>query len=179
MSLPATIETPRLSLRPAGEAWLTALIAGAETFALLTGFRVADGCNEFPKSLLFSLDRLRRARESERRWWAPLLFVERSVNLVAGMGGFKGPPLNGEVELGYSIAPAHRGRGLATESAGAMAEAALKVPGVEVVVAHTRAQPGPSPRVLEKCGFVRAGEGLDPEEGVVWRWEKRRAPMPK
>lgn len=179
MNLPLTIETARLSLRPAGEAWLTALTAGADTFALLTGLRIADGCNEFPKSLPFSLDRLRRARESERRWWAPLLFIERGTNLVVGMGGFKGPPLNGEVELGYSVAPAHRGRGIATEAASAMAAAALKTAGVAAVIAHTRAQPGPSPRVLEKCGFARAGEGCDPDEGVVWRWEKRRVPMPK
>jgi ribosomal-protein-alanine N-acetyltransferase len=174
MNLRSTIETPRMSLRPAGEAWLTAFIASPDTFSLITNLRVADGCNEFPKSLRFSLDRMRRASAREIHWWAPLFFIERTANLVVGVGGYKGPPIQGTVEFGYSIAPAHRRRGLATEAAAALAATAFKSPGVESVIAHTLPVEGPSPRVLEKCGFVRAGESLDPDEGVVWRWELRR-----
>jgi RimJ/RimL family protein N-acetyltransferase len=29
-----------------------------------------------------------------------------------------------------------------------------------------------SARVLAKCGFRRVGEVIDPEDGLVWRWEK-------
>ncbi len=29
-----------------------------------------------------------------------------------------------------------------------------------------------SGRVLIKCGFRRIGEVIDPEDGLVWRWEK-------
>jgi len=28
--------------------------------------------------------------------------------------------------------------------------------------------------VLEKCGFTHVGEVVDPEDGLVWRFEKRR-----
>ncbi len=175
MSLPLTLETPRLSLRPAGEVWLTALIAGPGTFTLMTGLRVAERYTESPALLRFSFDRMRRASERDRRWWAPFLFIDRAANLVVGMGGFKGPPLYGTVEVGYTVAPGHRGCGLATEATAALATAALKQPGVQCVFAHTLPTQGPSPRVLEKCGFVRAGEGIDPEEGVVWRWELWRS----
>lgn len=171
----AAIRTPRLLLQPAGEAWLTTLIAGEGAFSLLTDLRVAEKFNDFPDSLRFSLDRVRRAPWREMHWWEPLLFVDPTAELVIGLGGYKGPPVRGEVELGYSVAPAYRGRGFATEAAGAMAEHALKQRGVECVFAHTIPADGPSPRVLTKCGFVRAGEGMDPREGLVWRWERRRA----
>lgn len=174
MNPPFTIETQRLSLRPAGEAWLTALIAGPAVFTLLTELRVADGYNEFPNTLRFSLDRVRRAPARELRWWAPLLFVERVTHLVIGIGGFKGPPISGDVEVGYAIAPSHRGRGFATEAVAAMTAAAFKQPAVERVIAHTLPAPGSSPRVLTKCGFTQVGEDLEPEAGLVWRWELPR-----
>lgn len=174
MNLPLTIETPRLSLRPAGEAWLTALLAGPGAFTLVTGLHVAGGCNETPDTLRWSLDRVRRAPDREMRWWAPVLFIERAASLVVGMGGYKGPPREGAVELGYTVAPVHRGRGLASEATGAMAAAALKQASVERVLAHTLPAHGPSPRVLEKCGFVFVGDVVDPSDGLVWRWELRR-----
>lgn len=152
-----------------------ALIAGPGAFSLITGLRVAEKCNDFPDGLRFSLDRLRRAPERDFHWWAPLLFVDSAADLVVGLGGYKGPPIRGEVEMGYSVAPEHRGRGIATEAAEAMARHALKQPGVECVFAHTIPADGPSPRVLTKCGFARAGEGMDPREGLVWRWERRRS----
>ncbi len=170
-----SIQTPRLLLQPAGEAWLTALIAGEGAFSLMTGLRVAEKFNEFPDSLRFSLDRLRRTPVREMHWWAPLLFVDSTARLVIGLGGYKGPPIRAEIEMGYSIAPAHRGRGFATEAADAMVRHALKQPGVGCVFAHTLPEDGPSPRVLTKCGFTRAGEGMDPREGLVWRWERRPA----
>jgi [ribosomal protein S5]-alanine N-acetyltransferase len=176
MSFPLTIETARLSLRPAGEAWLSAIIAGAGSFSLMTGFRVADGCCcEMPDALRWSLDRVRRAPRQELRWWAPMFFVERIAGLVVGIGGYKGPPQQNMVELGYSIAPSQRRRGLATEATAALAKVALQQPGVERVLAHTLPEPGPSPRVLEKSGFTRTGDVMDPEDGLVWRWELPRS----
>lgn len=179
MTLPLTIETTRLSLRPAGEAWLTAMIAGPGTFSLVTGLRVADGCNEMPDALRWSLDKVRHSPRRELRWWAPMFFIEKVAGMVVGIGGYKGPPQEKMVELGYSIAPPHRRRGLATEAAAAMVDAALKQPDVERVLAHTLPAPGPSPRVLEKTGFTRTGEIIDPEDGLVWRWELPRVSSPE
>jgi ribosomal-protein-alanine N-acetyltransferase len=41
-----------------------------------------------------------------------------------------------------------------------------------VVRAHTLPNPNASTRVLTKCGFHRVGEVIDPEDGLVWRWER-------
>jgi RimJ/RimL family protein N-acetyltransferase len=42
---------------------------------------------------------------------------------------------------------------------------------VRVVRAHTRPQNDASSRVLTKSGFEFIGEVIDPEDGLVWRWE--------
>lgn len=41
-----------------------------------------------------------------------------------------------------------------------------------VVRAHALPEPNASTRVLTKCGFRFLGEVIDPEDGLVWRWEK-------
>ena len=43
---------------------------------------------------------------------------------------------------------------------------------VRLVRAHTRPEANASTRVLAKCGFRRVGEVINPEDGLVWRWEK-------
>ena len=92
----------------------------------------------------------------------------------AGVGscGFKGPPdANGTVEIAYGIAPAHQNKGYATEAAAALVRFALASGEVRVVRAHTRERAGASARVLAKCHFEPLGQVVDPEDGLVWRWE--------
>jgi RimJ/RimL family protein N-acetyltransferase len=43
--------------------------------------------------------------------------------------------------------------------------------GTPIVRAHTLPERNASTRILEKCGFTFRGEILDPEDGLVWRWE--------
>ena len=43
---------------------------------------------------------------------------------------------------------------------------------VRVVRAHTYEPANNSARVLLKCGFLARGEVVEPEDGLVWRWEK-------
>jgi RimJ/RimL family protein N-acetyltransferase/8-oxo-dGTP pyrophosphatase MutT (NUDIX family) len=77
---------------------------------------------------------------------------------VVGDAGFRRPPAGGEVELGYSTLPEHRGRGYATEAAAALVEWALAQPGVERVVADPEPGNEASIRVLEKLGMRRLDE---------------------
>ena len=44
---------------------------------------------------------------------------------------------------------------------------------VRLVRAHTKPDNGASARVLAKCGFRWVGEVIDPEDGLVCRWEQR------
>lgn len=87
-----------------------------------------------------------------------------------GFGGFFGPPdAAGVAEIGYLTFPAHEGRGVASAIAAALVGVARRE-GAQALIAHTLPVPGASARVLEKCGFVRDGEAMDPDEGPVWRW---------
>jgi RimJ/RimL family protein N-acetyltransferase len=44
---------------------------------------------------------------------------------------------------------------------------------VRVLRAHALPEANASTRVLTKCGFHHLGEVIEPEDGLVWRWEKR------
>lgn len=87
---------------------------------------------------------------------------------------YDGPDADGLVEIAYGIDEAFQGHGYATEAAAALVDFAFADPRVRVVCAHTLCQAAASPRVLEKCGFTHVGEVVDPEDGPVWRFEKRR-----
>ena len=106
-------------------------------------------------------------------WIHGFLVVLRDGDSVVGRCGFKGPPdKDGMVEIAYGIAPEHQGKGYATEAAAGLASYAFSHSQVRVVRAHTLPEPNASTRVLTKCGFRRVGEVIDPEDGLVWRWEK-------
>jgi ribosomal-protein-alanine N-acetyltransferase len=88
-----------------------------------------------------------------------------------GIGSFKGPPANGVVEIAYAILPQHQGRGYATAAARAMVDYASRSADVRTVIAHTMPDGVASQRVLQKAGFRHTGEIVDPEDGLVWRFE--------
>ena len=110
-------------------------------------------------------------------WTHGFSVVQREGGVAIGSCGFKGPPTaDGIVEIAYGIDPDHRGKGYATEAAEALASFAFDNSGAVVVRAHTLPEPNASTRVLTKCGFQFIGEVIDPEDGLVWRWEKKRSP---
>lgn len=109
-------------------------------------------------------------------WIHGFVLVHRTSGGVVGRCGFKGPPgADGVVEIAYGVAPEHQGKGYATEAAAALVSYALSDERVRTVRAHTLPQPNASTRVLTKCGFQRVGEVIDPEDGLVWRWERYNA----
>lgn len=42
------------------------------------------------------------------------------------------------------------------------------------IKAHTLPSENPSVKVLHKCGFQFISEVIDPEDGLIWKWELRR-----
>ena len=80
----------------------------------------------------------------------------------------------GVVEIAYGVDPSRRGLGYAKEAAAALVQYAFDA-GVRVVRAHTRPENVASERVLRGCGFERVGEVIDPEDGLVSRWERSNA----
>jgi [ribosomal protein S5]-alanine N-acetyltransferase len=109
-------------------------------------------------------------------WALSFKVIERSSRSNIGACAFKGPPdVEGVVEVAYGIDPAHQGRGFATEATDALVGFALASGKVRLVRAHTRPDNVASARVLAKCGFNRVGEVVDPEDGLVDRWERKLA----
>ncbi|MBD1877257.1 GNAT family N-acetyltransferase [Coleofasciculus sp. FACHB-T130] len=84
------------------------------------------------------------------------------------------PDQGGVVEIAYGVDPEYQGRGYATEAARALVNFAFRSGQVRLVRAHTWAENNASMRVLAKCGFECIGEVVDPEDGLVWRWELQR-----
>ena len=79
-----------------------------------------------------------------------------------GSCGYKGEPKDGMVEIGYEVAEAYRGRGLATEMAKALIQNAFNDNAVMYVQAHTLAAVNESGSVLVKCGMQKMEELEDP-----------------
>lgn len=153
---------------PASLEWLEALEEGDDAFTERFGIAVVPDWIGFPEALPHAVDGARR--RSEDPWGTQLIFDAADGALV-GFGGFKGEPVDGEVELGYAVAPERQGRGFATAFVAELLERAAAA-GVTTVTAHTLAEPSASTKVLERSGFTRTATLTDPDEGDVWRWER-------
>jgi len=106
-------------------------------------------------------------------WTHGFCIVDRATSAIIGSCGYKGPPdPDGVVEIAYGVDPDYQGRGYATEAARALVDFAFDNGGVRIIRAHTLPGNGASAQVLTKCGFEQVGEVVDPEDGLVWRWEQ-------
>lgn len=105
-------------------------------------------------------------------WMHGFRVEHRASGDVVGTCSFKGPPADGVVEVAYGVAPDQQGKGYATEAAQALVAYAFSFGDVRVVRAHTLPESIASKRVLAKCGFRYVGEIIDPEDGLVCRFER-------
>lgn len=165
------IGTENLNLINCDIDMLNEAISGNERLEKKLGVTIAAKWNEFGSAIFqFTLDKL-AASEEEWGWWIYLVIHKKDNKLIGG-GGYKGKPTTeGTVEIGYEIAPEYRNHGYATELAKGLVKNALRDSRVRSVIAHTLACENPSTRVLTKCGFIKTGETIVPEDGPVWRWE--------
>jgi RimJ/RimL family protein N-acetyltransferase len=145
--------------------WIEALADGDETFATRFDIEVADGWLAFPDALPHMLEGIRTDGADE---WGSHLFFDDDA--LVGFGGWKGPPSDGAVELGYAVAPERRGRGIATTVVAILVDRA-RAADVSTVVAHTLAETSPSTSVLQRNGFTMVETIDDPDDGQIWRWE--------
>jgi RimJ/RimL family protein N-acetyltransferase len=106
-------------------------------------------------------------------WALSFAAVDRESGAQVGSCTFKGPPdSDGVVEVAYGIETEFGRQGYATEATEALVQFAFASGRVRIVRAHTKLDNAASIRVLEKCGFRRLGEVMDPEDGLVCRWER-------
>ena len=104
------------------------------------------------------------------------LVVDGDTQEHVGVCSFKGPPVEGTIEIAFYTFPGHEGRGIATAMARFLVDRAREMDSATRVMARTVAEPGPATRVLEKAGLeiVREVE----EEGIemgVWEIELKQA----
>ncbi len=168
------IPTDRLRLIPATRAHIEVALESDDALGALLGARVPD---TWPpeyideRALIYTLDRLAEGPE-QAGWWLHFVVLEGVPAKLIGTAGYKGPPKDGTVEVGYGIVADHQRRGYATEATRALIAHAFARPAVRRVIAETLPELIPSIGVLEKLGFVRAvEEGSEP--GVI-RFELER-----
>ena len=105
-----------------------------------------------------------------RPWGAYLAEVE---NAAIGTCAFKAAPNDrGEVEIAYMTFPAFEGRGHANAMVAALTEIAESA-GARPI-ARTLREENASNHALRRNAYLFGGEVEDPEDGLVWRWERPR-----
>ncbi|MDQ2664765.1 MAG: GNAT family N-acetyltransferase [Gemmatimonadota bacterium] len=169
------IETERLRLVPFAPCQILALIEAPESFESLLGFPAAAGLREFflsddvSQAFLASLRILRHPDP----WHLGFAVLHGDDRKVIGSAGFNGAPDSaGLVEVAYGIVPDFQGRGYATEANTALVAFAFGSGLVRTIRANTLPVANASTKVLRKCHFIYKGEFDDPDDGLVWRWER-------
>lgn len=170
------IVTERLRLVPATPETTRAALAGPDALGAALDVLVPP---TWPPeyldegSLRYTLERLAEGR-AQQGWWLHFIVLkgDGTGGTLIGSSGYKGPPAEGTVEVGYGIVSDHRRRGYAAEATRGLMGKAFAVAEVRRVIAETLPELLPSIGVLEKCGFRFIGEGSEP--GVI-RYELTRA----
>lgn len=101
--------------------------------------------------------------------WMGYLVLENDT--IVGTCAFRSPPRNGEVEIAYFTFPESEGRGLATKMARHLIQLVKNTELRTRIFAFTLPEKNASNRILQKLGFVFAGETRDEDGLIVWRWE--------
>ena len=169
------IRTERLQLTPATPDLLAAALEGPAPLAAALQARVPPTWPpEFLDSpaLEFTRDRLTEAPQNGEWWMYFIVLPAARERLLIGSGGYKGPPADGTVEVGYGIVSDHRRQGYASEAVRGLLARAFLMAEVRRVIAETLPELTASIGVLRKCGFELIGEGS--EAGVI-RFELTRA----
>src|SRR3954462_5275869 len=97
--------------------------------------------------------------------WALWYLIRREpTRELVGVAGFKGRPVDGSCEIGFSLLPSFQGNGYATEASRELIRWAFSHHDVERVTSETLPDRPDSIRVMEKCGMRFIGDG-NPEEG--------------
>ncbi len=168
------IVTPRMRLLPATVALARAELTDREEFVRLLSASVPD---EWPPEILADalplfLEWIEAApdRAGWYVWYAIMrtprealdMLADNADDILMASGGFKGPPEDGTVEIGYSVLPRFQGQGYATEMVRALIDWAFAQPGVQRIVAETTEENTASVRMLHRLGFTRTEPAVEP-----------------
>ena len=160
------IETERLRLAACSVAAARAAIVDRAGFVAALGVRVpAEWPAEDLRDFLPAYGQIVSGEAARAGWGIWLMLLPAEQQLIGDIG-FKGAPdATGNIEIGYSVLPAYRRRGYATEAVRGLAGWAEQQPGVRRVTAECLMDNTASIRVLEKSGLRQIGRD---EHGLKW-----------
>jgi ribosomal-protein-alanine N-acetyltransferase len=106
--------------------------------------------------------------------WLMRAMVRREDQVMVGHCGFHGRPgaaylepyAPGGAEMGYTVFPAYRRQGYATEAVRGLMGWAAAEHGVPAFVLSVAPANAPSQAIVRRLGFVKVGSHVDPEDGV-------------
>jgi [ribosomal protein S5]-alanine N-acetyltransferase len=103
--------------------------------------------------------------------WLSWIVIHKSDKIIIGDAGYKGKPdSDGMVEIGYSIIPEYRNRGLATEAVQLLINYAFQFPEIKTVTAQTENNNIYSINILRKFGMYCYDSILN-EDREVLKWK--------
>jgi ribosomal-protein-alanine N-acetyltransferase len=163
------ISSERLDLVSMSPHFISAVLAGRRAEAERLGqLCVVDNWPDEADSrfLRLRLEQM-QADPSVQVWLARAMVLRDPARTMAGHIGFHGPPEQvGRAELGYTVFPDFRRRGLATEAATTMMKWAQLNHGVERFVVSISPDNAPSLAMATKLGFTQIGEQIDEVDGL-------------
>lgn len=153
------LKTKRLFLETATVAEMERLCAETTDPELQKAYlEMLDGCNQNLK---------------QYAWYAAWKITDRQTGEMVGDLCFKGPQVDGAVEIGYGLKPGQEGKGYMTEAVKAMCNWALGQENVYFIFAETLADNEKSQQVLENNGFKPTG--TNGEEGSRFYLEREKS----
>lgn len=163
------IQTRRLDLRIGTRESLFADLEGHDALAEALGVEVPE--NWPPEyydepAIQWTLDKLPFVDPQNAGYWLYYAVLRREEGpVLIGVAGFKWPPHEGSIEIGYGVLEQYRRQGFATEMVDAFVRFAFSHDDMHEVTAETYPELIASIGVLEKNGFQLVGPGS--EEGVI------------
>jgi len=168
-----SIFTSRIELVSLSPAFLDNLLGGRNFIAEgMGGFPLPSGWpdEESLGILKMRFDQMRSDPESQP-WLVRAMVLREGGRAMAGHTGFHGPPVDGMVEMGYTVFPRYRRQGLATEAAQALMDWAARQTHIRRFRVSISPNNEASLAMAAKMGFQKVGEQMDEVDGLEHLFE--------
>jgi RimJ/RimL family protein N-acetyltransferase len=170
MGVPPVVRTARFAMIPFTSEMKDTYQRSRSAFEAALGAELPDGWPQFPHVLT-------QKQPLGPPPWCGYLFVLSAARKLIGNGGFKAAPdPEGDVEIGYEIAPAYRNLGYATEAVEALIGLAFDQ-GANSITATSLPERNASNAVMQNAGMQFLEEIPNAKFGSVWRFRANIAPI--
>jgi len=161
--------TARLDIITCNSDLMNVLAHGVSELGFVLEVNIPDSWPVSPEAIpLFH--EMYRADTSLSGWLNYFAVCRENLTMI-GDCGYLGKPVNGNVEIGYSVIPEYRRKGFAFEMVSFLVYHAFSSGMVSKITAYTLKNNIPSIKVLENLNFILADDHVESDEGIKFRWE--------